>query len=82
MSLGLESGTVRVVAYDSTWPSLFAAEAGRLRHCFAAAELPLIVEHTDSIAIPGVAAKPILDILARYQGDASVPAYIDVLKMV
>jgi len=79
MSLGLESGTVRVVAYDSTWPSIFAAEAERLQHWFAASELPLMVEHTGSTAVPGLAAKPILDILAGYQEDASVPAYIEVL---
>ena len=80
MSLGLESGTVRVVPYDLAWPSIFAAEADRLRHCFAAAELPLIVEHTGSTAVPGLAAKPILDILAGHQKGASVPAYIEVFK--
>jgi GrpB-like predicted nucleotidyltransferase (UPF0157 family) len=79
MSLGLESGTVKVVPYDSTWPSLFAAEAERLRQCFAVAELPLIIEHTGSTAVPGLAAKPVLDILAGYQKGASVPAYIEVL---
>jgi GrpB-like predicted nucleotidyltransferase (UPF0157 family) len=79
MSLGLESGTVRVVAYDSTWPSLFAAEAERLRQCFAASQLPLVIEHTGSTAVPGLAAKPILDILAGYEDGACVPAYIEVL---
>jgi GrpB-like predicted nucleotidyltransferase (UPF0157 family) len=79
LSLGLESGTVRVVAYDPTWPSLFAAEAERLRQCFAAAELPLIIEHTGSTAVPGLAAKPILDTLAGYHEAASLPAYVEVL---
>jgi GrpB-like predicted nucleotidyltransferase (UPF0157 family) len=79
MSLGLESGTVRVVAYDSTWPSLFAAEAERLRQRFATADLPLMIEHTGSTAVPGLAAKPVLDILAGYQKGASVPTYIEVL---
>jgi len=79
MSLGLESGTVRVTPYDSTWPSLFAAEAERLRQYFAAAELPLIIEHTGSTAVPGLAAKPVLDILAGHQKGASVAAYIEVL---
>jgi GrpB-like predicted nucleotidyltransferase (UPF0157 family) len=79
MSLGLESGTVRVAAYDPTWPSLFAAEAERLRQCFATPDLPLIIEHTGSTAVPGLAAKPVLDILAGYQKGASVPTYIEVL---
>jgi GrpB-like predicted nucleotidyltransferase (UPF0157 family) len=79
MSLGLESGTVRVVPYDSAWPRLFTSEAERLRQCFAATQLPLVIEHTGSTAVPGLAAKPILDILAGYQEDASVPAYIEAL---
>jgi GrpB-like predicted nucleotidyltransferase (UPF0157 family) len=80
MSLGLESGTVRVVAYDTTWPSTFVAEAERLQHCFAGTGLPLIIEHTGSTAVPGLAAKPILDILAGYHKGASAPAYVEALK--
>ena len=79
MSLGLESGTVRVVPYDPVWPSLFALEAERLRQGFAAAGLPLIIEHTGSTAVPGLAAKPVLDILAGHQNPPCVPAYIKVL---
>ena len=79
MSLGLASGTVRVVPYDSTWLALFAAEAGELRQRFEAAGLPLVLEHTGSTAVPGLAAKPILDILAGYPAGAVVAAYIDVL---
>jgi GrpB-like predicted nucleotidyltransferase (UPF0157 family) len=79
MSLGLESGTVRVVPYDSTWPSLFAAEAERLRQRFALAGLPVALEHTGSTAVPGLAAKPILDILAGYPDSVAVAGYIRVL---
>lgn len=79
MSLGLESGTVRVAPYDCTWPSLFAAEAERLQQRFAAAGLAVVLEHTGSTAVPGLAAKPILDILAGYPEGAAVPEYISVL---
>lgn len=79
MSLGLESGTVRVAPYNSIWPSLFAAEAERLRQRFALAGLPVVLEHTGSTAVPGLAAKPILDILAGYPEGAAVAAYISVL---
>ncbi len=79
MSLGLESGTVRVAPYDSTWPTLFAAEAEGLRQRFALAGLPVVLEHTGSTAVPGLAAKPILDILVGYPAGAAVPAYISVL---
>ncbi len=78
-SLGLESGTVRVAPYDSSWPSLFEAEAERLLQCFEAAGLPIVLEHTGSTAVPGLAAKPIIDILGGYPGGADVQPYIGVL---
>jgi GrpB-like predicted nucleotidyltransferase (UPF0157 family) len=79
MSLGLESGAVRVVPYDSTWPSLFSAEAQRLQQRFAAAGLLVVLEHTGSTAVPGLAAKPVLDILAGYPEGTLVTEYISVL---
>jgi GrpB-like predicted nucleotidyltransferase (UPF0157 family) len=79
MSLGLESGTVRVAPYDSAWPALFAAEAERLRQRFAAAGLTVVLEHTGSTAVPGLAAKPIVDILAGYPEGGAAPDYTDVL---
>lgn len=79
MSLGLESGTVRVVPYDCTWPTLFASEAARLQELFSGAGLPVLIEHTGSTAVPGLAAKPILDILVGYHQGAALQAYISVL---
>ena len=79
MSLGLESGTVQVVPYDSAWPNLFESEAARLLEDFSLAGLPVSIEHTGSTAVPGLAAKPILDILAGYPRGAAVQAYISVL---
>jgi GrpB-like predicted nucleotidyltransferase (UPF0157 family) len=77
--LGLESGTVRVVPYDSTWPDLFAAEEERLRQRFHSAGVPVVMEHTGSTAVPGLAAKPIIDMLAGYPEGTTPPAYINVL---
>lgn len=53
---------IEIVEYDPRWPALFEEEAARLR---AALEPGLIVglEHFGSTAIPGMAAKPIIDIL-------------------
>ena len=62
--IGLASGTVRVVPYHTAWPTLFAAEAVRIAGAIGAAGISLEVEHTGSTAVPGLAAKPILDILA------------------
>jgi GrpB-like predicted nucleotidyltransferase (UPF0157 family) len=70
-ALGLESGRVRVAAYDERWPALFGAESTRLQAALAAAGLDVALEHMGSTAVPGLAAKPIIDILGglRVEGD-------------
>jgi GrpB-like predicted nucleotidyltransferase (UPF0157 family) len=62
--LGLASGTVRVVPYDPAWPDLYSAEAGRITAVLRRNGLDIALEHTGSTAVPGLAAKPVLDILA------------------
>ena len=54
-------GTVELVEYDRSWPELFAREARRIE-C-ALGRLALRIEHVGSTSIPGLAAKPIIDIL-------------------
>jgi GrpB-like predicted nucleotidyltransferase (UPF0157 family) len=78
-SLGLERGIVRLVPYDSGWPTLFAAELDRIQ-AVAGADLHLAIEHVGSTAIPGLAAKPILDLLGGYPRGADVSVYIDALS--
>jgi len=80
MPLGLESGTVRLEPYDPNWPREFSAEAERLRQHFALIPLALVLEHMGSTAVPGLAAKPILDILAGYPEGAAVAPYIDAFE--
>jgi GrpB-like predicted nucleotidyltransferase (UPF0157 family) len=72
--LGLESGVVRLVEYDERWPSLFAAEAERLL-AFADG-LPVRLEHIGSTAVPGLCAKPVLDMLAGRTAGTSAAAWI------
>jgi GrpB-like predicted nucleotidyltransferase (UPF0157 family) len=76
-SLGLEPGTVRLVLYDATWPALFDAEAERLSAVVS--PLGVRLEHMGSTAVPGLAAKPILDILAGYPEGTSVRSCIEAL---
>jgi GrpB-like predicted nucleotidyltransferase (UPF0157 family) len=64
-SLGLEAGVVRLVEYDHRWPALFTAESARLRT--AIGPLDLRLAHIGSTAVPGLASKPVLDILAGYR---------------
>jgi len=53
---------VELVAYDPDWPRLFDIEANRLRAAIQPA-LVLGIEHFGSTAVPGLIAKPIIDIL-------------------
>ncbi len=53
---------VRLVEYDPAWPARFDAERSRLRERFPA-EL-IEVQHIGSTAIPGIPAKPIIDVMA------------------
>lgn len=60
--LGLANDVVELRPHDDRWPSLFAAEAKRLRA--ALGETILAVEHIGSTAIPEMPAKPLLDMMA------------------
>lgn len=59
--LGLASGRVTVVPYNEMWPALFQATAGELRRTLE--DHILEIEHVGSTSVPGLAAKPVLDIL-------------------
>lgn len=60
-SLGLERGVIRIAPYDPEWPRVYAAERQRLA---AVGGLFLDIQHVGSTAVPGLAAKPIIDIAA------------------
>ena len=55
---------VSIVPYDTQWPELFRREREHLRACLPA-ELLGRIEHFGSTAVPGLAAKPIVDILVE-----------------
>jgi GrpB-like predicted nucleotidyltransferase (UPF0157 family) len=52
---------IEIVDYDATWPRQFAEEKRRI--LAATGRYVAAVEHIGSTAVPGLAAKPIIDIL-------------------
>jgi GrpB-like predicted nucleotidyltransferase (UPF0157 family) len=54
------SARLEIVAYDPRWPELFEAEAGLIRQ--ALGPLAVRIDHHGSTAVPGLAAKAIIDI--------------------
>lgn len=59
--LGLEQGKVRLCPHTALWTELYAEESRRLRDALSGRIVDL--EHIGSTAIPGIKAKPILDIM-------------------
>lgn len=55
---------VDVVAYDPVWPGLFEEEKEHLLACLPP-EIIRRIEHFGSTAVPGLPAKPIIDILVE-----------------
>lgn len=51
---------IEIVPYDSAWPEAFERERVRLARALGA--VALRIDHTGSTSVPGLAAKPVIDI--------------------
>jgi GrpB-like predicted nucleotidyltransferase (UPF0157 family) len=69
---------ILVVDYDVAWPDRFQREAERIRAVLG--EQVLRLEHVGSTAVPGLPAKPIIDILLAVADSANEMAYVDELE--
>ncbi len=77
--LGLREDCVCVADYHPAWPHLFEQERARIAAALAAETVR--IEHIGSTAVPGLAAKPILDIaVAVADLDAAAPRVIAALE--
>jgi GrpB-like predicted nucleotidyltransferase (UPF0157 family) len=65
---------ITLAEYDPGWPALFAREAGRIRSVLGGTAVQ--VEHVGSTSVPGLAAKPIIDILLAVPDSADEPSYL------
>ena len=68
---------VVLVPYDPWWPSLFEAERERLARLFPTQFLD--IQHFGSTAIPGMPAKPIIDLLAGVKSMAVADSLVEAL---
>ena len=69
---------VRLVEYDAAWPRLFGREAARIQA--ALGDRVLRLEHTGSTSVPGLAAKPVIDMLLVVRDSSDEPAYLPALE--
>jgi GrpB-like predicted nucleotidyltransferase (UPF0157 family) len=72
------TGPIVLVDYDPTWPRLFAREAERTRSALGDGVLGL--EHVGSTSVPGLTAKPIIDIVLVVADSAHEPSYVPQLE--
>ena len=71
-------GVVVIAEYDSEWPNLFAREAARIRA--ALGDKAQLLEHVGSTSVPGLAAKPRIDIILAVPDSADEPSYVPPLE--
>jgi GrpB-like predicted nucleotidyltransferase (UPF0157 family)/pimeloyl-ACP methyl ester carboxylesterase len=58
---------LQIAEHDRSWPGAFAAECGVLARALGACAAA--IEHVGSTAVPGLAAKPVIDLLVGAAGD-------------
>jgi GrpB-like predicted nucleotidyltransferase (UPF0157 family) len=71
---GREERHVEIVDYDPSWPAAF--EQHRQRILAAVGTVARTVEHIGSTAVPGLAAKPIVDIMVTVDDPNDEAAYL------
>ena len=64
--------------YDPRWPDLYAEHVARIRT--ALGDRAIRVEHVGSTSVPGLPAKPIIDIALEVPDSTDEPAYVGDLE--
>src|SRR3984893_14548592 len=71
-------GRIQIDEYTPEWPRLFEREATRIRA--ALGDQIVLLEHVGSTSVPGLAAKPRIDILLVVLDSADEPTYVPALE--
>jgi GrpB-like predicted nucleotidyltransferase (UPF0157 family) len=75
---GVEKREIRIVDYDADWPKKFETHARIIADALGGSALR--IEHIGSTSVPGLAAKPIIDILVVVPDSADESAYLPQLE--
>jgi len=67
-------GQIHLADYDPAWPILFEREVTIVRSLLG--DRVLLLEHVGSTSVPGLAAKPVIDIVLEVADPADEPAYV------
>ena len=76
--LETHEGQIFLADYDPEWPRLFEREAERIRG--ALGDKALLIEHVGSTSVPGLAAKPVIDIVLVVADSSDEESYVPPLE--
>ena len=74
---GIEKREIVIVEYDPLWPQTFRRHAAIISR--ALGQKVLVIEHVGSTSVPGLAAKPIIDIDVLVEDSGDESAYLPAL---
>ena len=72
------NATIELAEYDPEWPRLYAREADRIGAALGPSALR--IEHVGSTSVPGLAAKPLIDIVLVVADTRDEDAYVPPLE--
>jgi GrpB-like predicted nucleotidyltransferase (UPF0157 family) len=73
-------GPIHLAEYDPNWPVLYDREARRVRAILG--DRVHLLEHVGSTSVPGLPAKPIIDMLLVVADSADEPSYVPSMEAV
>ena len=76
----MRGDTIEVVPYDPAWPAAFEVEAVRIRAALGSSALR--IDHNGSTSVPGLGAKPIIDIQISVSALEPLSAYGERLQAI
>ena len=74
----VHNAPIQLMDYDAEWSELFFREANRVRAVLG--ERVLMLEHVGSTSVPGLAAKPIIDMILAVSDSADEAAYVPAME--
>lgn len=72
------NSTIYLAPYDKAWPTHFEQHAARIRD--ALGDRVLLLEHVGSTSVPGLPAKPIIDMVLAVADSADEASYVPPLE--
>ena len=72
------SGQIELVEYDTDWPARYEAVAARIRE--AIGDTAVVLDHAGSTSVPGLAAKPVIDVVLGVPDSRDEAAYVAALE--